>query len=73
MYIAVPCVLEFLGSSSIFLLKSHFPGGRTCVRLCMAQDLAYGAVSINTVIMKNGGIPDRLEFTSSVTWGISLY
>lgn len=72
MYIPISCVLEFLISSSVFLLHSHFPRGRMYVWLCVTHCQAYGALSINTVIMMNEGILDYCEFISSVMVNFSV-
>lgn len=71
MYITISCVWEFLVSSSVFLLHSHFPRGR-CMCGCAWHSGCHCALSINTVIMMNERILDHLEFISSVIVNFSV-
>ena len=71
MYIPISCVSEFLVSSSVFLLHSHFPRVR-CMCGCAWHSGWHGVLSVNTVIMMNDGILDHLEFISSVMVNFSV-
>ena len=66
MCFGIPCFIICISTTQ------SFPQGSMYVWLCVTHCQAYGALSINTVIMMNEGILDHLEFISSVMVNFSV-